>query len=294
MSVAATFSMHAIMRPSLLRAISHGAASALILTSFITLATAADSDVSNVDLCNGGSNTLPDRQIEGCTALLKSADNEKVLAIIYNNRGNGYVGKGQYDLAIKDYEEAIKNDPEYAKPYNNRGVAYQKKAEYDLAVKDFNAALQLDPDYANALANRAETYLKEADYQNAAKDFDRAIRLQPKLTLLPNERCWARAIIGDDLPSALSDCNAAIQSTPRDPAPLDSRGLIYLKNSQWDAAITDYNAALSIDPKIASSLYGRGLAKLRKGNAGAANADIAAAKNINPNIVDEFSRYGIK
>jgi hypothetical protein len=50
-----------------------------------------DSDVSNVDLCNGQSNILPEKQIEGCTALLDSADNQQVLAIIYNNRGNGYV-----------------------------------------------------------------------------------------------------------------------------------------------------------------------------------------------------------
>src|SRR5436309_15270679 len=67
-----------------------------------------DSDASNVDLCNGRANLQPEKQIEGCTAILDSADNQKILAIIYNNRGNGNVGKGQYDLHIKDYYEAIK------------------------------------------------------------------------------------------------------------------------------------------------------------------------------------------
>jgi tetratricopeptide (TPR) repeat protein len=230
------------MTRALTRWMTFGAASALALT-FITAPPArAQSDVSNVDLCNGRNNTPPDQQIQGCTELLKSADNNKVLAIIYNNRGNGYVAKGEYDLAIKDYEQAIKDDAQYAKAFNNRGVAYQKQDQYDLALQDFDAAIKLDPDYANAFANRGETYSKKGDFSSAAKDFDAAIRLQPKTTILWNERCWARAIVGD-LSAALSACNAAIQSTPDDASPLDSRGLIYLKSSQWDSAIADYTAA---------------------------------------------------
>jgi tetratricopeptide (TPR) repeat protein len=92
----------------------------------MTSAVADDSDIDNVAACNGKA-ASPDLQIEGCTALTKSADNPKVLAIIYNNRGNAYVAKGQYDLAIQDYGEALKADPQYAKAFNNRDVAHQKK-----------------------------------------------------------------------------------------------------------------------------------------------------------------------
>jgi len=85
----------------------HGAASVLMLMLFISFAAAADSDSSNVDLCNGKNNPPLELQIEGCTALLKSAENPTALAIIYNNRGNAYISKGQYDLAIKDYDEEM-------------------------------------------------------------------------------------------------------------------------------------------------------------------------------------------
>ena len=206
---------------------------ALVLMFLIASAAAEDSDIGNVAACNGKADVSPDLRIEGCTALTKSADNPKVLAIIYNNRGNAYVAKGQYDLAIADYGEALKDDPQYARAFNNRGVAYQKKAEYDLAIQDFDAALKLNPNYANAIANRAETYRKKGDYVSAAKDLDDAIRLQPNLAVLWNERCWTRAVVGD-LPAALSDCNAAIQLTTTDASPFDSRGLTYLKMGQWD------------------------------------------------------------
>jgi tetratricopeptide (TPR) repeat protein len=279
------------MRFSPSRVFGFPAASALVLTFFITSATAADSDVTNLDLCNGRTDASPDQQIEGCTALLKSADEQRVIAVIYSNRGNGYVGKGQYDLALQDYDEAIKADPQYAKAYNNRGVVYQKQAEYDLAIKDFNAALQLDPDYAHALANRGETYLKMSDYQSASKDFDQALRLKPQLALLLNERCWTRAIVGD-VQGALADCNDAIRSEPS-AAAFDSRGLAYLKSSQWDAAIADYNSALRLDPKLASSLYGRGFAKQKKGDVAGGTSDLAAAQTINQNVAQDFARYGL-
>ena len=173
------------MRHRVSRPIAHGVASALVLMFLITSAAADDSDVDNVAACNGKAGVSPDLQIEGCTALTKSADNPKVLAIIYNNRGNAYVAKGQYDLAIADYGEALKDDPQYARAFNNRGVAYQKKAEYDLAIQDFDAALKLNPNYANAIANRAETYREKGRLRKrrersrrrnpAAAEFGRAV-----------------------------------------------------------------------------------------------------------------------
>ena len=84
----------------------------------------------------------------------RNVKNPQVLAIVYNNRGNAYTSKGQYELAIQDYDELIKFNPNYAKPFNNRGVAYQKKGEYDRAIEDFDAAINLDPNYSDAFANR--------------------------------------------------------------------------------------------------------------------------------------------
>ena len=45
-------------------------------------------------------------------------------AIAYYNRGIAYYSLGQYELAIADYDEAIRLDPQYAEAYCNRGTAY--------------------------------------------------------------------------------------------------------------------------------------------------------------------------
>ena len=191
-----------------------GAVSALTLTLVVTCAVAQTSAISNVDLCNGRDHSSAEPQIRGCSALIKSdADNPKVLAIAYNNRGNAFSKEGQYELAIQDYDKSINLDPGYAKPLNNRGVAYQKQGDLDRAIQDFNAAINIDPNYADAFFNRGATYLKKGDNDTATKDFDAAIRLQPALRAGWGDRCWTRAKTGD-LQGALADCNQAIQLEP--------------------------------------------------------------------------------
>jgi tetratricopeptide (TPR) repeat protein len=48
------------------------------------------------------------------------------LALAFNDRGNAYANKGQYDRAIQDYDQAIKLDPNLALAINNRAAAIAK------------------------------------------------------------------------------------------------------------------------------------------------------------------------
>src|SRR6516162_9965070 len=131
----------------------------------------------NIELCNGADRSLPDIQIGGCTALIDSGKQPpQTLVIAYNNRGNAFSAKGEYDRAIQDYDQSIKLNPDYYRAFNNRGVAYQKKGEY----------------------------------QRAILDYDEAIRLKPTLEAVWNGRCWSRAIVGE-LQAALADCNEALR-----------------------------------------------------------------------------------
>jgi tetratricopeptide (TPR) repeat protein len=108
-----------------------------------------------------------------------------------------------------------------------------------------------------------------------------------------NNRCWARAIAGRELPLAVTDCTEALRITPNDANFMDSRGFAYLRLSRLDDALADYDEALRRKPNLASSLYGRGLAKLKKGDAVGGEADITAAKAIQAGIAEEFARYGV-
>ena len=249
--------------------------------------------LKNLALCNGIDRTLPELQIDGCTAVIDSGERTPAAVTAYNNRGDAYAEKGDYDRAVQDFDQSIKLNPTNAKPFNNSGIAYLKKGEYDLAIKNLDEAIRLNPNYVKAFVNRAETYQKKYEYDRAAHDYDEAIRLEPNSKVAWAGRCWTRAILGE-LQAALEYCNKALQSEPTDAATYDSRGLTYMKMGQFDTAIDDYNSALRFEPKLASALYGRGLAKLKKGDKVGSDADIAAAKKIQAKIGDDFKRYGVQ
>ena len=61
-------------------------------------------------------------RINGCTALIDAGQGTTILAVAYNNRGNAYTAKEDYDRAIQDFDQSIKLNQTYTKPFNNRGV----------------------------------------------------------------------------------------------------------------------------------------------------------------------------
>ena len=101
----------------------------------------------------------------------------------YNNRGDAWDAKEEYDKAIADYNEAIRLDPKYAVAYNNRGAAWCAKKEYDKAIADYDEAIRLDPKYATAYNDRGGAWYDKEEYDKAIADFDEAIRLDPKYAL---------------------------------------------------------------------------------------------------------------
>ena len=101
------------MQNSVRRAVVHGTASTLILLSLGGVAGAQRPMLKNIELCNGVDRTSPDIQIDGCTSLINSGkQTTQTLVIAYNNRGNAYVAKGEYDRAIQDYDQSIKLNPD--------------------------------------------------------------------------------------------------------------------------------------------------------------------------------------
>jgi len=60
-------------------------------------------------------------------------------------RGVLYLSRKQYDLALSDFEEAIRCDPRLASAYTNRGFVRYQLGQYAVAITDYEQAIQLDP-----------------------------------------------------------------------------------------------------------------------------------------------------
>jgi tetratricopeptide (TPR) repeat protein len=58
---------------------------------------------------------------------------------------------GQYDEAIADFDKAIRHSPEFSAAYVDRGLAFNAKKDYVAALKDFDTAIKLEPQEISTL-----------------------------------------------------------------------------------------------------------------------------------------------
>jgi len=69
-------------------------------------------------------------------------------------KGVDLYDQGNYDEAIKCYDEAIKLNPQYAEAWSSKGNALVNQGDYDEAIKCYDEAIKLNPQYAKAWYNK--------------------------------------------------------------------------------------------------------------------------------------------
>lgn len=92
---------------------------------------------------------------------LKESENEESenKALIYNGLGFSYFAQEQYDLAIRQYKEALKLNPQYVTAINNLGHAYEKKKLTAPALQAYEDVLKIEPN--NQIAKRRAESLRK-------------------------------------------------------------------------------------------------------------------------------------
>ncbi|MBR0875180.1 caspase family protein [Bradyrhizobium tropiciagri] len=232
--------------------------------------------------------TPADQMIDACNKIiaLKVFSGEK-LATIYFWRAVGWNKKGEYARVIADATEAIRLKPSVA-VYNLRGSAYYDKGENDIAIADFNDALRMGPPSGIIFHNRGNAWRNKGDYAKAIADYDAAIKAGPKSAFSYQNRGGAKQALGD-LDGALADINEAIRIDPSLPQPLINRAVIWRAKGDADRAIADTTEAIRLAKAKApvnimtppgsvliSAYTQRGLTYEAKGDAEHAKQDYAA------------------
>jgi len=178
-----------------------------------------------------GNDSTDDQTIAGCTRVIQSGrENQRDLASAYFNRGVAYGHKGDFDRAIRDFDQAIKINPSYEAFYS-RGLTYSNKGLWDRAIQDYDEAIKLNPNYVKAISNRGNAYLAKRQYDRAIQDYDQAIKLDPNEAIPVNNRGNAYYQLGQ-VDRAIQDFDLAIKLNPNYPDALNNRGLAYISQGQ--------------------------------------------------------------
>jgi tetratricopeptide (TPR) repeat protein len=188
--------------------------------------------------------TPADQQIDACNKIIAlKVFSGPQLANVYFWRAVGWNKKGNYPQVIVDTTEALRLKPDQAL-YNLRGSAYFDKGEYDIAIADFNDALRSGPPNGSIYHNRGNAFRGKGDYAKAIADYDSANRLSPNAYSLLNRGLSKQAL--GDLDGALADINEAIRLDPSLPSGLIDRAVVWRAKGDLDRAIADGTEAIRL------------------------------------------------
>jgi Tfp pilus assembly protein PilF len=163
-------------------------------------------------------------------------------AVAYFHRGTAWHQLEHTDKAIRDYDEAIRLNPKIASAFRNRAMIWSQKRESEKAIDDCTEAIRLSPNYADAFNDRGTVRAVKRDWAKAIADYNEAIRLNPKFAKALNNRAWLQATCPDPNyragKKAVEDASLACELTKwNDPIAIGTLAAAYAENQQFDEAV---------------------------------------------------------
>ena len=126
------------------------------------------------------------RRVEGTyEKLRKKLQKEPGTAKEYYELGSLYLDKKLHVQAAQLLKKALKDEDELeaenkALIYNALGYAYFAQEQYDLAIRQYKEALKAVPDYSTALNNLANIYEKKQMTAKALETYEKALEAEPQ------------------------------------------------------------------------------------------------------------------
>lgn len=176
-------------------------------------------------------------------AISASANTAKLLV----ERGNLYFSRHEFELAVKDFDLALRQAPDLYTAYFGRGMAKGRMGLIQAGIDDLTIYLKKYPQSSLAYTKRGVRYIWLGDTQRAQRDLQKAIALDPR-----------NAEARDDL------------------------GVIYASKNQLVKAVEQFSEVIKIDPSYQKGFHNLAMAQHLSGNSSQALRYINQALKISP------------
>lgn len=104
----------------------------------------------------------------------------------YNNMGNLYSDLGQFKLAQKMYQAALRLQPDFTAIRMNLGKVFLQLNQAEDAIFQFQAVLRKDPEKVEALTQLGHLFLVMKRYVQAQEFFKQVLSIQPQAEAFNN------------------------------------------------------------------------------------------------------------
>ena len=211
-----------------------------------------------------------------------------------------YLQTGNVASALADLNQVLKLKEDFLPAYLPRAEIYLHQKDRAAAQTDLASVDRLAPKQADLRLELGHVYARLDNFPAATTQFDLWIDAHAedaRLVAALSSRCLMRALGNQDLDKGVADCSKALRRVDKHDSKnaqlYANRGMVYVRQGNYDKAIADFNDALKLQPKDAQAFYGRGVAESHKNAAAAATADIAAAQAIESRLPERYQRFGI-
>lgn len=156
------------------------------------------------------------------------------------NRGLAYAKKGDRVNALKEYDNAIKDDPYYISAYFGRGSLYLERGDFEKASADFNKIIEIDKSNYTAYSYLGLVEYQRKNYSKAIEHYNKSIELFPTNVDAFFWRGLSHYCLRN-FTQAINDLTKAIELQPKFPLAYFNRATAYYEIHEYDKAWHDVN-----------------------------------------------------
>lgn len=218
-----------------------------------------------------------------------------------------------FQMAIEQFTEAIRLDPEYSEAFSDRCDALMglvrrnagRKQPYleqaDSAMADCDKAINLNPDSAHAYETRGNVYHHLKQYVKAIQDYEQAIKLDAGFAEAYDGRGYAMRRMKMSIYETLPDIDKAINLEPDTALYYYHRGQLYstpdatpyyYRLRHWYSApgshlkaVRDFDRAIALNPGFVEAYSRRCVAYRQLKQYGLGMTDCDKATELDPDYV---------
>lgn len=141
----------------------------------------------------------------------------------------------------------VLNDPLNAEQHNDLGVAYEGRGDYELAVREYRRAAELAEDWPLPLFNLGNVHARSGDWQAAAEAYRQALARDAEMTDAQNNLAWVLVENGQ-APAAVEHAERAVALQPANPWYRDTLAAALLAAGRPLAADRQARQGLALSP----------------------------------------------
>ena len=86
---------------------------------------------------------------------------------------------GDYNYALRVFDNIIVNDPKWSEAWNKRATVYFLMRQFTDSLDDIDKVLNIEPRHFGALSGQARIFIKLQKYEMAIESIERALKFYP-------------------------------------------------------------------------------------------------------------------